>query len=387
VNECYVSPHGPDATPEEVPMSIARCLRRPAAAPGLALVALLAGTAAAPAEAGEGIRAIAAGSRVVAPITEGCLGGLVNDDGDFEGDLYFQTDEGHDFDFDTVMRFTAPAAGRRIDQVCVCWLRRPGAPSVLEHEIVVFRGDGPGGEPGSLVAVIDAEAQGINTFATMHGYDVSAFDVRTPATSFYLGVRWNAGSGEEPDHRLCLDTGSPPVHRKFVKLATGSAWSDVDELFGQAPIPLPAIRALGFRAELAAPQQPPPPPPPPTCPVGPCVEDDETICLDGGRFEVKVDFDPPNDADALTEPARAERLTADTGYFTFFDPNNVEAVIKVLDACPVNDHHWVFAGGLTNVLTEITVCDKANGVEKRYTNPQGTPFQPIQDTAAFATCP
>lgn len=126
---------------------------------------------------------------------------------------------------------------------------------------------------------------------------------------------------------------------------------------------------------------------PTACSVGACLENDTTICLNGGRFEVKVDFDPPNDIDTLTEPARAKRLTADTGFFTFFDPNNVEAVIKVLNACSVNGRHWFFAGGLTNVLTEIRVCDKTTGVQKQYRNPQSTPFQPIQDTDAFPTCP
>jgi hypothetical protein len=34
----------------------------------------------------------------------------------------------------------------------------------------------------------------------------------------------------------------------------------------------------------------------------------------------------------------------------------------------------------------ITVTDTVTGVFNTYTNPQGAPFQPIQDTQAFATC-
>lgn len=48
---------------------------------------------------------------------------------------------------------------------------------------------------------------------------------------------------------------------------------------------------------------------------------------------------------------------------------------------------WVFAGGLTNVKVDLTITDMANGASKVYHNPQGTAFQPIQDTSAFATCP
>jgi hypothetical protein len=84
---------------------------------------------------------------------------------------------------------------------------------------------------------------------------------------------------------------------------------------------------------------------------------------------------------------RAVPLTSDTGYFWFFDSANVEMVIKVLNGCGANNRYWVFAGGLTDVRIRITVTDTLRGVTKQYNNPQGTAFQPIQDTGAFATCP
>jgi hypothetical protein len=43
----------------------------------------------------------------------------------------------------------------------------------------------------------------------------------------------------------------------------------------------------------------------------------------------------------------------------------------------------VFSGGLTNVAYTITVTDTVTGISKTYSNPQGTPSQPIQDTNAF----
>ncbi|MEP6769608.1 MAG: hypothetical protein ABJC61_13125 [Acidobacteriota bacterium] len=48
---------------------------------------------------------------------------------------------------------------------------------------------------------------------------------------------------------------------------------------------------------------------------------------------------------------------------------------------------WVFAGGLTNVEVTLTVSDLHTGAVRTYRNPLGTAFQPLQDTAAFATCP
>jgi hypothetical protein len=116
---------------------------------------------------------------------------------------------------------------------------------------------------------------------------------------------------------------------------------------------------------------------------GPCVADADTLCLNADRFKVEATFDTGSQSGV----AQVVELTQDTGYFWFFGASNVEAVVKVLNACAFNNRYWVFAGGLTDVRTIITVTDTQTGTVKTYENPQGTPFQPIQDTGAFATCP
>ena len=79
-------------------------------------------------------------------------------------------------------------------------------------------------------------------------------------------------------------------------------------------------------------------------------------------------------------------LTGDTGYFWFFDAANAEMIVKVLEGCGINGSYWVYAGGLTNVRTTLTVTDTVTHGVKTYVNPQKTPFQPIQDTGAFPVC-
>jgi hypothetical protein len=116
----------------------------------------------------------------------------------------------------------------------------------------------------------------------------------------------------------------------------------------------------------------------------PCGFENPGLCLAGDRFRLQGHFVTST---ADERDARALGLTADTAYFFFFNPANVEAVLKVLDGCAINQRFWIFAGGLTDVRTEITVTDLEHGVVKAYFNPLGTPFQPIQDTSAFATCP
>jgi len=73
--------------------------------------------------------------------------------------------------------------------------------------------------------------------------------------------------------------------------------------------------------------------------------------------------------------------------FWFFTSNNIEVIVKVLNACSFNQRYWVFAGGLTNVAATMRVTDTRSGIVRTYLSRQGTAFQPVQDTGAFATCP
>jgi hypothetical protein len=111
--------------------------------------------------------------------------------------------------------------------------------------------------------------------------------------------------------------------------------------------------------------------------------DATSLCLGNGRFMARAQW---TTRDGQTGPAQAVGLTSDTGYFWFFDPNNVEMLVKVLDGCGTNSRYWVFAGGLTNVLADLTITDTQTGAVRAYENPQGTAFLPIQDTSAFGAC-
>jgi hypothetical protein len=115
-----------------------------------------------------------------------------------------------------------------------------------------------------------------------------------------------------------------------------------------------------------------------------CVEDAFTMCLNNHRFEVVATFDT---SQGQSGSAEMVRLTDDSGYMWFFASSNIEAVVKVLNGCGLNNEYWFFAGGLTNVHVVITVTDSVTGASVSYENPQNTAFQPIQDTSALDVCP
>jgi hypothetical protein len=117
--------------------------------------------------------------------------------------------------------------------------------------------------------------------------------------------------------------------------------------------------------------------------TGACVASSTALCLSNGRFRVTAIWQTSTGSGNGT----AVDLTSDTGYFWFFSASNVELVVKVLNACALNNRFWVFSGGLTNVAVTLTVTDTQTGAVRNYQNAQNTPYQPVQDTSAFSTCP
>ena len=117
---------------------------------------------------------------------------------------------------------------------------------------------------------------------------------------------------------------------------------------------------------------------------GPCLSDDTTLCLNQERFRVEVEWQRFDGGRG--DARRVSQGTDDSGLFWFFQDQNWEMLVKVLDGCGVNQHFWVFAAATTNVEYTLRVTDTATGVVKTYFNPLGTSAPAITDSAAFATC-
>jgi len=111
---------------------------------------------------------------------------------------------------------------------------------------------------------------------------------------------------------------------------------------------------------------------------------DTALCLSGGRFVVVATWTKP---DGSTGAAHAVALTADSGYFWFSEPGNIELAVKMLNGCSANERFWFFSAGLTNLGIRIHVSDTTTNASRDYSNPVGTAFQTVADTNAFAACP
>ncbi len=114
-----------------------------------------------------------------------------------------------------------------------------------------------------------------------------------------------------------------------------------------------------------------------------CTYDDPfRLCLHEGRFDVAAEFFDPSLEKWMS--GRVSAFSRDTGFFTFFDRTNVEIMAKVLDACAINQRHWVFAGGATDLGVRLTVLDRSTATSSIYETEGGQPFKAITDITAFS---
>ncbi|MFL6196874.1 MAG: hypothetical protein ACJ75H_22005 [Thermoanaerobaculia bacterium] len=94
------------------------------------------------------------------------------------------------------------------------------------------------------------------------------------------------------------------------------------------------------------------------------------LALVHDRFLVEVAFTDPRTN--TVGQGQAVDLTGDTGAFWFFDPANLELMIKILDGRASNGHFWVFFGGLSDVDYTVTVTDSLTGAFRTYHNDRHT---------------
>ena len=287
-----------------------------------------------------------------AAVAADCGSATKYDDGVFENGYTFNAADAR-----FVQRFdvTGPA---NLTSVCVC-LQRASSDATLNFNIHVYDDNGAGGTPGTLITSVPATATGIpfGIGGAFYGYDLGS--IATDG-SVYVGIQYNGLTDD--DIYLCADEGPGVARPAYGSINGGAFWASLPAVFGAS------FEALGVRAGFET-------------NTSACTPGASTLCLNKGRFEVEASY---RTSGGQQGAAQVVKLTDETGYLWFFNAVNVEAVVKVLDACGLNGKFWVFAGGLTNVEVQVTVTDTETGNQKTYTNPQGKAFQPIQDTAALS---
>ena len=100
-----------------------------------------------------------------------------------------------------------------------------------------------------------------------------------------------------------------------------------------------------------------------------CRTNATTLCLREGRFRITVNW--RDDINGTEGVGRVIPAGDESGFFWFFDANNLELTVKVIDGRDFNDAHWFFYGALSDVAYDITVEDLTSGARRVYSNSQG----------------
>ena len=116
-----------------------------------------------------------------------------------------------------------------------------------------------------------------------------------------------------------------------------------------------------------------------------CSDSETTVCLNSSRFAVEVEW---RDFAGSTGDGRIVSLRSDvSGLFWFFDADNWEMLVKVLDGCAINGHYWIFSAATTDVEYTLSVTDSVNGGVREYDNALGEAAPALTDIEAFACSP
>jgi len=198
---------------------------------------------------------------------------------------------------------------------------------------------------------------------TNAGFKLKVLDTQTGnAKSFSNADGLAAAPIQDTSAFACTNGDAPP---------TGAA----PELFAAAPATSDhAPRFLAAALEAA--------------PQAACTPTATQLCIDG-RFSLQATFHTQQGGGLAGNGhaiALASLGAATGGLFWFFDGGNPEMLVKVIDACALNNHYWVFYAATTNVAFTVTVTDQQTGHTHHYNNTDGTSAQPVQDTSALP-CP
>lgn len=102
-----------------------------------------------------------------------------------------------------------------------------------------------------------------------------------------------------------------------------------------------------------------------------------------GRFAVEVSW---RDFTGATGAGTLVFQSEDSAVFWFFQAENWELLVKVVDGCAFNGHFWVFSAATTDVEFTLRVHDTFADEEQVYVNSLGVAAPAVTDTSAFATC-
>ena len=186
-------------------------------------------------------------------------------------------------------------------------------------------------------------------------------DAGDPGEGETAAAGWTVGAAVGPNATEALLTGLTPggVYRFRVAALSPRPGGD------------PALSAVGTFRLL----EPPPPGAMTDCEPG------GSVVTLGGDYEVAMCFETPSGAQMDASNYHLESTAS--GLLYFFDRDNVEVLVKVLDGCAINGHRWVFVAPVTTLAFSLEITERSTGRRFAHRNPKSLTAETRADTAAF----
>ena len=114
--------------------------------------------------------------------------------------------------------------------------------------------------------------------------------------------------------------------------------------------------------------------------AGLCTPGPSTLCLQGDRFQVTVDWENGmNSGQGIVLLQSSNNF----GFFRYTDPQTAEVLAQVSDGCTFNGNYWVQLALLSDFGQTITVTDLNLGTQQQYFVTEGSHSQPVIDLGSF----
>lgn len=140
-----------------------------------------------------------------------------------------------------------------------------------------------------------------------------------------------------------------------------------------------AIAPSGHEIRVVREGDRPDPPPEPDPPPTGCTPTTTVLSFDGG-YDVSMCYVTPQGEEGQAKAG--VWASSQSGILWFFDRENAEVLVKVLDGCSHNEHRWVFVAPVTTLEFNLRITGP-NGRRWTHSNRQGATASTKSDTRAF----
>ena len=269
-------------------------------------------------------------------------------------------------------RFRLSSAGT-VTSVTACFAREENDNNADVAFVLTFYRNS-GGRPGSQLASYSATASGLArgrvTCVAANRGDITRQRVESGDT--WLSVRWANSSGKS----FAEDRNGPGGTANFwrARSSSGGNWGS----WNAETVATAYFIRLGVDHGGSTPDPDPDPDPDPP-PTPGCTPTTTALQFDGG-YKVSMCYKTPEGV--VGQAKSGVWASGQSGILWFFNRDNAEVLVKVLDGCAHNGHRWVFVAPVTTVEFNLWVT-APNSDRWVHSNQQNVTAATKSDTSAF----